>query len=125
MTTFRSVAVHIALMAIMLRAVLPIGWMPSPDGAARQAPIVICTADGAQLLHRDTSDPAQPAPSSAHEICIFAAAGPLIDGPVQSFALAFLNYESAGYMPHPAAGFLALRQTGAGGPRAPPGGAIL
>lgn len=42
--TFRSAAVQLALAAMMLRALLPTGWMPNPDGFA-QSPLVICLMD--------------------------------------------------------------------------------
>ena len=42
--TFRLAAVQLALAAMMLRALLPTGWMPNPDGFA-QSPLVICLMD--------------------------------------------------------------------------------
>jgi hypothetical protein len=42
--TFRLAAVQLALAAMMLRALLPMGWMPNPDGFA-QSPLVICLMD--------------------------------------------------------------------------------
>ena len=40
----RSFAVTLALSAMLLRALLPAGWMP--DLAGTGAPLVICTVDG-------------------------------------------------------------------------------
>jgi hypothetical protein len=40
----RLIAVQLALAAMMLRALLPMGWMPNPDGFA-QSPLVICLMD--------------------------------------------------------------------------------
>ena len=42
--TFRLAAVQLALAAMMLRALLPMGWMPNPEGFA-QSPLVICLMD--------------------------------------------------------------------------------
>ncbi|HEY0300274.1 MAG TPA: hypothetical protein VGC36_03010 [Rhizomicrobium sp.] len=64
----RSLAVSLALCAMVLRALLPDGWMP----AAGAAPFVICAADG---THRDGKTPDQ-APRE-HAPCAFAAAAPL------------------------------------------------
>lgn len=72
-TGCRSAAVHFALMAMLLRALLPAGWMPAAITPASASPFVICTVDGP--LHA----PAKQAP--AHERasvpCVFAAAAPL------------------------------------------------
>jgi Protein of unknown function (DUF2946) len=37
--------VYLALAAMVLRALLPAGWMPNPAGAG-QSPFIICTAQG-------------------------------------------------------------------------------
>ncbi len=66
----RSAAISLALCAMVLRALLPDGWMPS----AGASPFVICTADG---MHRDGKAPAAPAQDRAHAPCAFAAAAPL------------------------------------------------
>lgn len=42
--TFRLAAVQLALAAMVLRALLPMGWMPNPGGFA-QSPLVICLMD--------------------------------------------------------------------------------
>ena len=51
----RSFAVTLALSAMLLRAVLPAGWMPNLTGAG-DAPLVICSVDGAH--HLPSHDPA-------------------------------------------------------------------
>jgi hypothetical protein len=43
-TRFHHAAVAFALAAMVLRALLPMGWMPNPDGFA-QSPLVICLMD--------------------------------------------------------------------------------
>jgi hypothetical protein len=61
---------------MMLRALLPAGWMPEAISSAHASPFVICTIDGP--LHQA---PAKQKPSSDHDRagapCTFAAAAPL------------------------------------------------
>jgi hypothetical protein len=57
---FRRAAILLAIVAMALRALLPMGWMPNPSGFA-QSPLVIClmdTASGADvsaMSHMDMS----------------------------------------------------------------------
>jgi len=66
----RSAAVQLALVAMLLRAFLPAGWMPAAIASADASPFVICTLDGP--LH-----PAPAKPSHDHDRasapCVFAA----------------------------------------------------
>ena len=85
--TFRLAAVQLALAAMMLRALLPTGWMPNPDGFA-QSPLIICLMDmpsGMDMSHAmDMSKPMDMAGMQGHdhdhgqqqnnEQCPFAAA---------------------------------------------------
>ena len=73
----RSLAVNLALAAMVLRALLPDGWMPS-TGAA---PFTICSAD---IVKQDGKAP--PAQEHSHAPCAFAAAAPL--APSSSVAIA-------------------------------------
>jgi len=83
---FRPLAVQLALAAMMLRALLPMGWMPNPDGFS-QSPLVICLMDmpaGMDMSHAmDMSKPmdmGMPGHGQDHgqqpsnEQCPFAAA---------------------------------------------------
>jgi hypothetical protein len=72
-TGCKSAAVHLALLAMLLRALLPAGWMPAAIGRADASPFVICTVDGP--LHA----PARQAPAHDHAgaPCVFAAAAQL------------------------------------------------
>lgn len=66
---FRLAAIHVALVAILLRAMLPVGWMPDAHG------ITICSAT-LGLIHHD-APPGQGNGSdhqNSHEECPFAAA---------------------------------------------------
>ena len=72
--TCKSAAVQVALLAMLLRAVLPAGWMPAAITSADASPFVICTMDGP--LH---SEPAKPSHDHdrATSPCVFASAAPL------------------------------------------------
>jgi Protein of unknown function (DUF2946) len=85
MTNFRRVAVHLALIALMLRALLPAGWMPNP-GAANGSPLVICTMDGPLKALDGKGKPIRHDPRD-HEACPFAAAAHLAP-PAQLASLA-------------------------------------
>jgi Protein of unknown function (DUF2946) len=75
MTNFRRVAVHLALIALMLRALLPAGWMPNPGGA-NGAPFVICTMDGPLKALDAKGKPIRHDPRD-RDACPFAAAAHL------------------------------------------------
>ena len=78
MKGLRHIAVHLALAALFLRAMLPAGWMPNPQ-AAPGAPFIICSIDSAaqdgKAQKQTRTDP------RAHEACPFAAAAPLAAAP--------------------------------------------
>ena len=63
---------------MLLRALLPDGWMPSAGASL----FVICSADGA---HKDGKT--SPSQERSHAPCAFAAAAPL--SPPSVFAVAF------------------------------------
>jgi hypothetical protein len=75
-TVLKSTALQIAILAMVLRALLPAGWMPEAISSANASPFVICTMNGP--LHQA---PAKQKPSSGHDRagapCVFAAAAPL------------------------------------------------
>jgi hypothetical protein len=66
----RSIAVTLALCAMVLRALLPDGWMPAASGAT----LVICSIDG---VHTGGGLPSDPAQEHSHAPCAFAAAAHL------------------------------------------------
>jgi hypothetical protein len=72
-TGCRTAAVHLALVAMLLRALLPAGWMPAAITHADASPFVICTVDGP--LHAPSKH--APAHDRAGTPCIFAAAAHL------------------------------------------------
>lgn len=86
--TLRIAAVHLALVAMMLRALLPAGWMPSVTAGA---PITICTMDGMVRIAPGADSPShkqhQQDDGRSHEICPFGAA-PHFAAPVQLAVLA-------------------------------------
>lgn len=70
--------VWIALAAMMLRALLPDGWMPSGGGVAATM-LTICTMDGPmRVALGDDGQPLKKQPaqhsSGSHEVCPFAMA---------------------------------------------------
>lgn len=69
---YRSVAVSLALCAMVLRALLPDGWMPAANAAG--APFVICSLDG---IHTGGKLPSEPGQERSHAPCAFAAAAHL------------------------------------------------
>lgn len=111
----RSLAVTLALAAMLVRALLPMGWMPAPapDGGAV---LVVCTMDG--LHHLPAGHP--PAKGAADDrgyVCPFAAAAhlapPLVSAVVvppatiarpEPVVPAFARFASAVSQAHPARG---------------------
>lgn len=77
MRNLRFAAVYVALTAMILRALLPAGWMPGE--VAGGSPLVICTMDGPVSLMLGPDGKLlkhQPAQDSArhHDMCPFAGA---------------------------------------------------
>ena len=70
--SIRFAAIHFALAALILRAFLPTGWMPNPQGPGETA-FIICSMDGPVIGSDGTSLPGKDDPR-AHETCPFAAA---------------------------------------------------
>ncbi|HEV2650193.1 MAG TPA: hypothetical protein VGU69_02965 [Rhizomicrobium sp.] len=68
----RQLAVSLALAAMMLRALLPDGWMPNTGSAAITLPFVICSFDG---THHSGKQPVDQ--DRHHGPCAFAAAAHL------------------------------------------------
>lgn len=68
----RHAAAYVALLATMLHALVPVGWMPNPTGTGQ--PFTICTVDGFQrvTLPQQHGDHA-PAPAHDNSVCPFAA----------------------------------------------------
>jgi hypothetical protein len=75
MRGLRHTLVHLALAALILRAFLPPGWMPNPQGPAESA-FVICAMDGPVQITDGKALPDKDDPR-AHETCPFAAAASL------------------------------------------------
>lgn len=69
----RYTAAYFVILAMMLRALVPAGWMPNPAGTAG-AFFTICTIDG---IHRiappQKSGEHAPAPAHDNSVCPFAA----------------------------------------------------
>jgi hypothetical protein len=72
----RQAAIHLAVTAMVLRALLPTGWMPNLSGQPGSA-LIICTMDsGGALSHGHGGLPSkhQPDGRGEHDGCPFAAA---------------------------------------------------
>jgi hypothetical protein len=67
----RLAAVYVALTAMFLRALIPMGWMPS---ASSGAPLTICTMQGPMLADTHGQQPQQHDGTHHSEACPFAAA---------------------------------------------------
>lgn len=111
--SLRIAALHLALAAMVLRALLPAGWMPDRNGGAA---LTLCTMDG----------PVHPAPGKApddghaHDACPFAAAPHLASAPgIESAAAPGLRLEVAARDAGRAAAPATARFTPQS-PRAPP-----
>ncbi len=63
---------HLLLAAMLLHAMIPLGWMPG-QAQLGEAAFVICTADG-QITHGKPGQPDQ-----AHQLCAFAGAAQAAD----------------------------------------------
>ena len=77
----RFAAVQLALAAMLLRALLPAGWMPNPV-ASVDAPFVICSMDGPVHISLGADgQPLKQLPDQnndlGHDTCPFAAASHL------------------------------------------------
>jgi hypothetical protein len=80
--TFRLATVTVALAAMLLRALIPTGWMP-----AQGASLVICTMQGPmRVAAGDHGKPQKPQDTHHTEVCPFAAA-PVLSGPADVAAL--------------------------------------
>jgi hypothetical protein len=115
----RLAALHLAIAAMLLRALLPAGWMPDSTGAAA---FTICTMDGAGH-HAEQQSPGKPVPADgqhAHEECPFAAA-PHIAAPVVATRLAAPSLAGhAADISHPVAALSPVAEHQPHSPRAPP-----
>jgi hypothetical protein len=75
MQPIRNAATTLALVAMLLRALLPDGWMPAPPGS--HATLVICTATGFKHIALP-GEPSKKQHENGNESgpCAFAAASP-------------------------------------------------
>ena len=96
----RSIGAYVAFAAILLRAALPAGWMPNPNGVA-QSPLIICPMENPGAMMPGMNGPRSEMPgmdrrpadrqhdkNSEHDrpICPFAAV-PHLAPPVAASAL--------------------------------------
>ena len=117
----RHALLHLALIAMILRGFLPVGWMPAPAGDSHAA-LVLCTMDGAvqqtdsQGQHHQTPDD----PQRGHDQCPFAAAPHL--APPANLAVFVLptGFADFAHPPQAPPALSALASYQPHAPRAPP-----
>jgi len=87
----RTIALALALSAVLLRGLLPAGWMPNAGGGPG---LTICTLNG--LRHINLSGEPAHTPQH-HTVCPFAAAPPLAsaDAPVLALTPSFAFLHTA------------------------------
>jgi hypothetical protein len=119
MTRARLAALHLAIAAMLLRALLPAGWMPDTTGATA---FTICMMDDSGH-HAGQQSPGKPAPTDGqhgHEECPFAAAHH-VAAPATSIHLAAPSLAGRpADISHPAAAFGPAAGYQPYSPRAPP-----
>ena len=70
------IALALALMAVVLRALIPVGWMPSETA---EAPLVICTGAGPAMAVGEHGK-GHPVDLKHKDVCPFAASAQLGQG---------------------------------------------
>jgi len=78
------VAIALAILAVVVRVMIPQGFMGAQPGHAGASPVVLCSADGLRRAYVDADgglvgapiDHQAPAPD--HHECVFALAGALL-----------------------------------------------
>jgi hypothetical protein len=132
----RRAAVYLAIVAMALRALMPAGWMPNPDGAAKTA-FVICDMgemdmsgmagmDMSKMSGADHATAADHGPakksndSHQHEDCPFAAAPHFATS--SAVAMLLPPSSAAGFLQHLAGAQVAVQSAAYApqSPRAPP-----
>lgn len=86
--------VAVLLLALLVRAAIPAGWMPNTTG---DAPLIICTGHGPSVLGEGGPRPVpgEPHHSGRHDHCVFSGAG------VAPLPEALLAPEPPAYAPAP------------------------
>ena len=119
MTRVRLAALHLAIAAMLLRALLPAGWMPDATGATA---FTICTMDSSGH-HAGQQLPGKSAPTDGqhgHEECPFAAAHHVAASAVAAHLAAPSLAGRAADISDPAATFGPAAEYEPYSPRAPP-----
>jgi Protein of unknown function (DUF2946) len=115
----RLTAFHVAFAAMMLRAMMPAGWMPNQNDAGG-SPLVICSVNGpVHIVVGPDGQPLKQTPHQ-HEACPFAAAAHLAQTTtVATVALPSQASQPAYLAAHMAVAAGAARHSSQS-PRAPP-----
>jgi hypothetical protein len=113
MGKFRSLAVSLTLVAMLLRGFMPMGWMPDAQGAG----FTICSIDGA---HR-TAPADQPGKQDhGDSVCPFAAAAHLAPPVLAALSLPVRSAGFALLSSQPLSVAAAFARHNPQSPRAPP-----
>lgn len=113
MAQFRSLAVSLTLVAMLLRGFVPMGWMPDAQGAG----FTICSVDGAH--HTAPAD--QPTKQDhSDSVCPFAAAAHLAPPVLAALALLVRSADSLQQPALPLAMAPSRARHDPQSPRAPP-----
>jgi hypothetical protein len=104
---------HLAIIALLVRAMLPAGWMPDAHA------LVICSTSLSPVIHYDGSQKAPDKHQAAHQDCAFAAAGTLAAAPEAPHLALPAFHAFAARSDDARAAFIASHFS-PGSPRAPP-----
>ncbi|MBA2588881.1 MAG: hypothetical protein H0U98_09690 [Alphaproteobacteria bacterium] len=66
---------HLAIIALLVRAMLPAGWMPDAQG------LVLCSVSLSPVIHHDGGQKHNDQSQATHQDCAFAAAAQLAAAP--------------------------------------------
>ena len=114
----KTLAIHIALIAMVLRALLPAGWMPGADASSG---LVICSLAAHAHATSDTDGGGkQPDQNSTHDECPFASAAHSAALAGDTTGVRILDWRPLAYRVPLSSRVLAVARFKAQSPRAPP-----
>lgn len=71
-SSLRGFAPWLLLLALLLRGMIPGGFMPNPDASSGEGWLVICTSAGLKSIHPDGDGAAGPVDSHPQGVCAFS-----------------------------------------------------
>ena len=103
---------HLAIIALLVRAMLPAGWMPDTQG------LVLCSISLSPVIHHD-GGPKHDGQQQAHQDCAFAAAAQLAAAP-DALRIALPAFHAFAARSDDARAAVIAARFSPGSPRAPP-----